>query len=107
MVVGSQPLDRSPLGWPADHYGVSLVAPKIEHVALLRTLAQCPPGKGLVVRNPGPATLHTFQDCIEYGWAETVHFGSCSVWKVTPSGRTTYHLALAEELSLETPALEC
>jgi hypothetical protein len=91
---------------PADHNGVSL-APKNEHVALLQTLVQCPPGKGLVVGDPGPATLHTFQDCVDSGWAEMVHFGSCSVWKATRSGRATYHLAVAEKFALETPAPEC
>lgn len=92
---------------PIDHHGVSLAIPKNEHVALLQTLVQCQPGKGLVVGNPGPASIHTFQDCVEYGWAESVSFGSCSVWKATRSGRATYHIALAESFAHETPALEC
>ena len=70
--------------------------PDDAHIALLRSLIQCDRGKGRVVGSVGPAAAATFQSCEALDWVESVSFDTITVWKITPSGRDAYVLALAE-----------
>jgi Ni,Fe-hydrogenase I large subunit len=73
--------------------------PQAEHVTILRTLSQCPPGKGLVVGDVGPVASFAFRTCEAYGWVEAVRFDTIVVWKVTPDGRYMYQMAIAHKLA--------
>lgn len=77
---------------------------KKEQRALLGALANCQPGKGRVVGRPNDWMIRAFSMCKDLGWVESAQFGSILVWKLTPSGRTAYHIALAEDFP---PSLEC
>lgn len=85
---------------------VAVRTPSVEHLILLRSLADCVPGTGVVVGNPGPTTLQTFRDCLLCGWVECADFGCVQVWKVTRAGRSACYMATNIEL-IPCIAAEC
>ena len=56
---------------------------------LIGTLANCKPGKGMIIPNPSTDVESTFRSCQDRGWAEEVTLDSIRIWKATSEGRFT------------------
>ena len=61
--------------------------PTASQKAILHVLAECEPGRGILVARPSHPTTSAFESCRPNGWVEEVTSGPLRVWKVTPAGR--------------------
>lgn len=74
---------------------------------LIRSLASCVPGKGVVIPNPSPEVQFVFNVCKDSGWVEEVTSGPIRVWKITPEGREALEMFPAHRPHLYLVTAEC
>lgn len=67
------------------------------HATLLRILAECPPGTGRPIHEPGRVARCAFNECSSNGWVEEVVVGPLIVWKITDQGREELLLLIASQ----------